>query len=330
MSGGVASGGATGSALRLATRGSALALAQARQVEARLRDAHPGLAIEIVEVRTTGDRLTDVPLGPHIGQSFFTKEIEDALLDGRADLAVHSCKDLATVLPPGLVLGALLEREDPRDVLVSRDGLALTELPEGARVATASIRRKAFLALARPDLDLVDLRGNVPTRLRVVDEGRADAVVLAAAGLHRLGLGERVSTYLDPHVVVPAAAQGAIAVQIRADDVATAAKVAALDHTPTRAAVTAERACLRRLEAGCQAPVGCLATLDVSDARRLTVRTAAALPDRRKDGVAIGAAGEAETLGRQAAEALLETLGVASFREAGDWAGPPPLRDPAP
>jgi hydroxymethylbilane synthase len=317
-------------ALRLATRGSALALAQANTVARRLEQAHPGLDTELVEVRTTGDRLTDVPLGPALGQSFFTKEIEDALLAGHAELAVHSCKDLATVLPDGLVLGALLEREDPRDVLVSRDGRTLAELPAGARVATASVRRKAFLALARPDLVLVDLRGNVPTRLAAVEEGRADAVVLAAAGLHRLGLAARVTEYLDPAVVLPAAAQGAVAVQVRADDALTLARVRALDHAATRAAVTAERACLRRLEAGCQAPVGCLAGVDGAREGHLVVRAAVALPDGREDATLEGPAFDAEGLGRRAAETLLRALALESLREAGAWAGPPPLREPAP
>jgi hydroxymethylbilane synthase len=315
------------SRVRLATRGSALALAQALDVARRLTDAHPGLEVELVEVRTIGDRLADVPLGPSLGQSFFTKEIEDTLLAGGAHLAVHSCKDLATVLPEGLVLGALLPREDPRDVLVSGDGRALAELDAGATVATASVRRRAFLALARPDLVLVDLRGNVPTRLRAVDDGRADAVVLAAAGLHRLGLRGRISEYLEPDVVLPAAAQGAVAVQVRADDEASRALVGVLDDGPTRSAVTAERACLRRLEAGCQAPVGCLAEWAGG---RLTLRASVVGPGVRDDVALEGGADEAEALGRRAAESLLEALGLPSLREAPAWAGPPPLRARAP
>lgn len=314
--------------LRLATRGSTLALIQARAVATALERAHPGVSVELVEVRTTGDRLAEVPLGPGLGQSFFTKEIEDALLDDRADLAVHSCKDLATVLPTGLALGALTAREDPRDALVSRNGHALADLPAEAVVATASVRRKAFVSLARPDLRLVDLRGNVPTRLAALDEGRADAIVLAAAGLHRLGQAQRITEYLDDRVVAPAAAQGAVAIEVRADDDETTRRVGALDDAPTRAAVTAERACLRRLEAGCQAPVGCLARVYDGQVR---LRATAVVLARRHDAADEASVADAEPLGRRVAERLLESLGVRSFREASDtWAGRPPLREPAP
>ena len=182
-----------------------------------LEAAHAGLEVELVEIRTSGDRIQDVPLGPELGQAFFTKEIEDALLDGRIDLAVHSCKDLATTLPDGLVLGAVPVREDPHDALVS-GGATLSALPAGARVGTSSPRRKGFLAHARPDLVIQEQRGNVPTRLKAVDEGRVDAIVLAVAGLRRLGLADRITEILDPDVLLPAAAQGALALQIRADD----------------------------------------------------------------------------------------------------------------
>ncbi len=183
------------SRIRLGTRGSRLALVQARQVRTRLLDANPGLGVEIVEITTSGDRIVDLPLGPNVGQSFFTKEIEDALLTDRVDIAVHSCKDLATVFPPGLGLGAVLAREDPRDVLVGSAGVGFADLPGGSRIGTASVRRKSFLGLARPDLVLEDLRGNVPTRLKAVDEGRVDAAVLAAAGLLRLGMGARITEF---------------------------------------------------------------------------------------------------------------------------------------
>ena len=185
--------------LRLGTRGSALAMAQSGLMAASLEARHPSLKVEIVQIRTFGDRIQDVPLEPHLGQAFFTKEIEDALLEGRVDLAVHSCKDLATTLPEGLVLGAIPDREDVRDALVS-GAAGLADLPVGARVGTSSIRRKLFLRAARPDLDLVDLRGNVPTRVGAVDEGRCEAVILAVAGLRRLGLGHRVAEALDPDV----------------------------------------------------------------------------------------------------------------------------------
>ena len=306
--------------VRLGTRGSRLALTQSGWVADQLRAHHPGLEVELVEIRTAGDIIQDVPLGPEHGQAFFTKEIEDALLDGRIDLAVHSCKDLATTMHAGLTLSALPEREDPRDVLVSRYG-GLDALPEGASVGTSSPRRKGFLRVARPDLDIRDQRGNVPTRLGAADEGRVDAVVLAASGLARLGLSDRATAVLDPSVMLPAAAQGALALQVRTDDRRLRDLTRAIDHGPTRLAVEAERACLRRLEAGCQAPVGALATVDASG----TVRLAAAVVS--PDGVVReqrGASGEGspETLGKAVAEALLERLGLASLRGVA-WAGPP-------
>lgn len=304
--------------LRLGTRGSLLALAQSRGVAAALESATPGLSVELVEIHTSGDRIRDVPLGPHLGQAFFTKEIEEALLDGRIDLAVHSCKDLGTVLPEGLTLGAIPTREDPGDALVSR-GATLAELPAGARVGTSSARRKSFLAHARPDLDLRDQRGNVPTRVKAVDEGTLDAVVLAVAGLRRVGLGERIVEVLSTDVMLPAAAQGALALEIRADDEATAARVGALDDPVARAEVTAERACLRRLEAGCQAPVGVLARAG----ERLEVRAAAAAPEHSTRVRHLGSVDDPAAVGSAVAEALLEALGLASLRDA-PWAGTPP------
>lgn len=309
------------SAVRLGTRGSRLALTQSGWVADRLRALHPGLEIELVEIKTSGDVIQDVPLGPEHGQAFFTKEIEDALLDGRIDFAVHSCKDLATAMPEGLILGAIPEREDPHDVLVSRHG-GLASLPEGATVGTSSPRRKGFLALARPDLTLKDQRGNVPTRLRAAEEGAVDAVILAAAGLARLGLSDRATERLDPTVMLPAAAQGALALQIRGDDARLRDVTAPLDHGPTRFAIEVERACLRRLEAGCQAPVGVLARS--SAAGSVTV-----------DGAVVGPSGvvrharagstddDPSVLGAALASALLEQLGLPSLRGVG-WAGPPP------
>ena len=261
--------------LRLGTRGSTLALVQSRSVAAALETATPGLAVRLVEMRTAGDHITDVPLGPELGQAFFTREIELALLAGDIDIAVHSCKDLATTLPEGLTLGAIPTREDPRDALVGH-GVDLADLAPGARVGTSSARRKNFLAHARPDLVVLDQRGNVPTRVKAVDDGTFDAVVLAVAGLRRVGLGARIVEILSSDVMLPAAAQGALAVQIRSDDDATARLVAALDDADARAEVTAERACLHRLGAGCQAPVGVLARAG----ERLEMRAAAAAPRR--------------------------------------------------
>jgi hydroxymethylbilane synthase len=309
------------STLRLGTRGSRLALAQSTTIARLLEQANPGLAVELVEIRTSGDRIQDVPLGPELGQAFFTKEIEDALLQERVDLAVHSCKDLSTTLPEGLTLGALPAREDPRDALVGR-GPTLAELPAGSRVGTSSPRRRNFLAHARPDLLVLDQRGNVPTRVQAVDDGRVDAVVLAVAGLRRLGMDGRIVEILDPDVVLPAAAQGALAVQIRSDDAAAARAVAVLDDPTCRAEVTAERACLRRLQAGCQAPVGVLGRL-AADGGSILLRAAVVTPERIARAVVEGPAAEAARIGRDAAVRLLATLGLDSLRETA-WAGPQP------
>lgn len=305
--------------LRLGTRGSRLATTQSGSVAALLEAAHPSLIVELVEIRTSGDRIQDVPLGPHLGQAFFTKEIQDALLEERVDLAVHSCKDLATTVPPGLFLGAIPRREDPRDALVSRHG-GLDDLPEGARVGTSSPRRRLFLAAARPDLRIVDLRGNVPTRLAAVDEGRYDAVILASAGLRRLGLQDRITAFLPPEVMLPAAAQGALALEVREADARARELVAVLDDADARAEVEAERACLRRLGAGCQAPVGALARV-AGDG--LELRVAVASPDGILRTHLSGSAGSPDALGRKAAEEILSELGVPSLHGA-EWAGPPP------
>ncbi len=305
--------------IRVGTRGSRLALAQAGWVADRLREVDPSTHVEVQVIRTSGDLIKDVPLGPQHGQSFFTKEIEDALSDGRVDVAVHSCKDLATRLPPGLSIGALPPREDPRDVLVARVA-RLSDLAAGATVGTSSIRRKRFLARIRPDLSLCDQRGNVPTRVQALDDGRLDAVVLAAAGLIRLGLGDRITEYLEPEVMLPAAGQGALALQVREADVHIRGVVSRLDHAPTRAAVEAERACLRRLEAGCQAPVGALGHVAGSE----IVLDAAVVSTTGVARTRVSGPAEAsEAVGRDAAEELLRQLGLASLREA-DWAGSPP------
>lgn len=309
------------SVLRLGTRGSALAMAQSGMMARALEAHHPGLTVELVEIRTAGDRIQDVPLGPHLGQAFFTKEIQDALLEGRVDLAVHSCKDLATVLPEGTVLAALPAREDVRDGLVSAAG-RLADLPAGATVGTSSMRRKLFLSAARPDLRLVDLRGNVPTRVAAVDEGRMDAAVLAMAGLSRLGMADRVTEALDPTVMLPAAAQGALALEVRAEDERAVSLVSVLDDPATRAEVSAERACLRRLEAGCQAPVGALGRLDGGALRLLA---AVAGPTGIVWADVSGEATAAEGVGVRAAEKLLDQLGLPSLRDAA-WAGAPPRR----
>lgn len=296
--------------LRIGTRGSDLARWQAQHVAAALR-ALPGAPdIELVLIKTEGDRVQDVPLSQVRGKAFFTKEIEDALFDGRVDIAVHSLKDLATQMPPGLVLGAVMEREDPRDALLAAAGrIGIEDLSPEARVGTSSLRRRAFLARWRPDLDLRELRGNVPTRIRKLEAGEYDAVVLAAAGVKRLGLEARISAYLPFEVFLPAVSQGAIGVQIRAGDEWTGRWVASLDHHATRVGTASERALLRRLEGGCQVPVGAYGELLGGTVR---LRGAVCSLDGRRSvtGEMAGPPKEAENLGRGLAEDLLARGGA--------------------
>jgi len=247
-------------ALRVATRGSALARAQTDLAVAALRRA-AGVESEVLVVRTSGDRAEHVPAAQMEGQGWFTAELENALLDGRADAAVHSAKDLPTLLADGLAVVAYLERADARDALVSRDGAALDALPPGATVGTSSPRREAFLRALRPDLRATPMRGNVDTRLRKLDEGQVDALLLAAAGLDRLGLGERITERLDPQRFVPAPAQGVIAIEARVGSTAAELCEPAAD-APAAAAVRAEREVLRRLGAGCRLPLGAWARVE--------------------------------------------------------------------
>ena len=252
-------------ALRVATRSSELALRQARQVASMLA-AH-GVHTELVAFKTAGDKRVDQPLREIGAKGLFTHELEAALAHGKVDCCVHSLKDLPTDSPPGLTIAAVLEREDPRDVLVVNESIAaesLAELPRGSRVGTSSLRRRAQLRAARPDLDVVDLRGNVPTRVRKVDEGQVHAAILAAAGLRRLDAHGRISAWLEPPEWLPAPGQGAIAVTARADDAATLGILARLDHAPTAMAVAAERAFLAALEGGCQVPIGALVMAEAS------------------------------------------------------------------
>lgn len=245
--------------LRIGTRASALALWQARHVESLIRALPGSPAVELVHIKTEGDVRTDVPLWAVRGRSFFTKEIDRALKSGEVDIAVHSLKDVATVLEPGTELAAVLTREDPRDVLVSRTGAPLADLPHGARVGTSSLRRRAFLARARPDVQLLELRGNVPTRIERLQRGDYDAIVLASAGLTRLGLEQHVCERLPPEQFPPAVSQGAVGVCARADDAQALRWLRPLDDRAARLATTAERALLKRIEGGCQVPLGALA-----------------------------------------------------------------------
>lgn len=297
--------------VRLGSRGSALARWQAEHVRRALAAAAPGLAVEIVILRTTGDRIHDVPLSRIGGTGLFTKEVDDALLDGRIDAAVHSLKDVPTRLPPGIVLGAILERADPADALVVAPGLpaTLAALPPGARVGTSSLRRRAQLLALRPDLTVVDLRGNLDTRLARVSAGDYDAAIVARAGLERLGRRDAIASVLGPPHWLPAVGQGALAVAVRESDRELGAIVARLNHEPTAAAVAAERAFLRTLQGGCQVPVGALATVAPDGTLRLDGFIATLDGSALVRGSHDGLAAEAEAIGVRLAEDLLRRGG---------------------
>ncbi|MBI3980038.1 MAG: hydroxymethylbilane synthase [Chloroflexi bacterium] len=297
----------------IATRQSTLAMRQTVWVRDRLQQAHAGADFPLVTLTTLGDRVRDVPLSRLGDKGIFIKELEAALLDGRAALAVHSLKDLPSTLAPGLGIGAITAREDPRDALVSRTGLRLRELPAGARVGTSSLRRTAQVRSLRPDLVAVDIRGNVDTRLRKVDAGDYDAIVLAAAGLIRLGVADRIVEYLDPSDFLPAPGQAALAVEIREGDARTAEIVAAVDDRDARLAATAERALLERIEGGCQVPAGAYARL-AGD--RLFLDAMIALPDgsRLVRAQESGPAAAAAEIGRTLGDRLLAMGGAEILR----------------
>ena len=295
------------STLRLGTRRSELARTQSAWVAARLEDL--GVEVQLVEVATEGDRDRTTSLATLGGTGVFVSALREALGDGRVDLAVHSLKDLPTAPDPRTVLAAVPHREDPRDALVARDGLTLAGLPAGARVGTGSPRRRAQIAALGLGVEVVDLRGNVDTRLRCVHEGRLDAVVLAAAGLRRLARIGEATELLDPIQVLPAPGQGALAVEVRADDAETIAAVASLDDPDARACVTAERALLAELEAGCSAPLGALAeVVEGPDGPELSLRAVVAAPDGSADlrRSLTGDPGDPGALGRRLALLLLE------------------------
>ncbi|OIR00789.1 porphobilinogen deaminase [mine drainage metagenome] len=302
--------------LRIGTRGSPLALAQAYEVQARLRAAHPDLAadgaIEIVVIKTTGDMVLDRTLSEIGGKGLFTKEIDEAQLDGRIDIAVHSMKDVPTVLPPGLVLPCILEREDTRDAFICLKAKSLADLPAGSVVGTASLRRGAQILFRRPDLRVEPLRGNVQTRLKKLEEGVVDATLLAMAGLRRLNMADRVASEIPPEEMLPAVAQGAIGITARRDDTATLARLAPLDHAASHIRVLAERAFLAVLDGSCRTPIGGLAELA---GETLTFRGLVIRPDgsQAHELTLTGTAAEAETIGRTAGEELLGRCGPGFF-----------------
>jgi hydroxymethylbilane synthase len=293
--------------LRLASRGSTLALWQAHHVQALVHERHPDVDVGIEVLHTTGDIITDVPLAMIGDKGLFTKEVDSAVLDGRADCAVHSYKDVPTRMPDGLVLAAVMKREDPRDAFLPRPGRtdALLELPAGARIGTSSLRRRSILLNARPDLVVEDLRGNLDTRFRKLEEGRYDGIILALAGVRRFGRESAVGEVLEPPRWLPAAGQGALAIVAREGDEQTLRRLAHLDHPATRAATAAERTFLARLEGGCQIPIGALADVD---ADRLALRGLVASLDGTTlvSGEIDGDAADAVRLGEQLAEALIE------------------------
>jgi hydroxymethylbilane synthase len=292
------------SLLRIATRKSALALWQAEHVAARLRAAHPGLAVELVPMTTRGDEIADRPLATIGGKGLFLKELEVAMLEGRAELAVHSLKDVPAELEPGFVLPAMLPRADAADAFVSNEHATLAALPHGARVGTSSLRRQAQLRAARPDLELVDLRGNVNTRLAKLDAGDYDAIVLACAGLERLGLAARIRQRLGAPDWLPAPGQAAIGIEARADQPAVLALLAALDDADTRVTVSAERAMNHALGGSCTVPVAAWCVLG-EHGLHLRGLVGDATDGRLLRAEAGGPADQPEVLGRAVAEALL-------------------------
>jgi hydroxymethylbilane synthase len=295
-----------GSVLRIATRKSPLALWQAEHVAALLRGAHAGLDVELEPMSTQGDRILDRSLAAIGGKGLFIKELEVALVERRADIAVHSMKDVPAEMPPGFVIAAFLSRADPRDALLCRGGSALTNLPAGAKLGTSSLRRRAQILAARPDLSIEPLRGNVDTRLSRLQNGALDAIVLACAGLVRLGLESRITTRLAPETMLPAVGQGAIGIECRSDDTRTRTLVGALDDAATRTALAAERAFAKTLGGSCQSPIAALARIE---GNRLMLDGLVAEPDGSRllrDSVS-GDCVRAEGLGEELARRLLES-----------------------
>jgi len=297
--------------LRIGSRGSQLALWQANHIAVLLRGRGHEVKIEII--KTTGDKITDVPLAKVGTKGMFTKEIEEALAAGRVDLAVHSLKDLPTELPPGFEIAAVPKRDDPRDVFCSRKYASIEKLPRSARVGTSSLRRQAQLKVLHPDLEIQPLRGNVDTRLAKLEAGEYDVIILAAAGLNRLGKTELIKQYISPDVMCPAAGQGALAVEVRAGDAAALQLLTFLDDSEARASTTCERALLNRLGGGCQVPIGALAEIHGG---RLHLQAVVASPDGSQvlresadgdDPVQLGES-VGDTLLRSGGKAILEAV----------------------
>lgn len=290
--------------VRIATRKSALALWQAEFVKAQLEHFHDDVNVELVPMSTQGDIILDTPLAKIGGKGLFVKELEQAMLDGRADIAVHSMKDVPVEFPDGLVLHTICEREDPRDAFVSNNFASIDELPQGAVVGTSSLRRQCQIREARPDLVINDLRGNVNTRLAKLDNGQYDAIILAAAGLIRLKMHDRIADFIEPEVSLPANGQGAVGIECRESDEMVKALLAPLEHNKTRIQVNAERAMNRRLEGGCQVPIGAYALVDGTQVHLRGLVGAVDGSQMLRDEVS-GHVDDAEKLGIELAEKLL-------------------------
>lgn len=292
------------SPLRIATRNSPLALWQAEFVKSELQRFHPELDVELVGFTTRGDKLLDSPLAKIGGKGLFVKELEHAMLDGEADIAVHSMKDVPMEFPEGLGLAVICEREDPRDAFVSKNYTSFEALPVGAVIGTSSLRRQCQLSALRPDIEIKQLRGNVNTRLNKLDDGQYDAIILAAAGLLRLGMSDRISEYLGADVCLPAGGQGAVGIECRQNDEKVLALLAPLEHRDTSIRVCAERALNHRLQGGCQVPIACYAELERN---QLKMRALVGSPDGTQLLQAAGesSAAEAKSLGVRLAEELL-------------------------
>ena len=248
--------------ITIGTRGSPLALWQAHWIKSQLESAHEDLTVELVKIKTSGDIIQDVPLAKVGGKGLFTKEIEESMLRYETDIAVHSMKDVPVQFPPSLTLSVVTEREDPRDALIARNGFKLDTLPKGARVGTGSFRRTTQLLHYRPDLEVVPMRGNVQTRLDKLESEGLDAIILAAAGLIRLGMADHITEYIEPEIMLPGGGQGAVGIESRKEDIRVMNRIFPLDHEESHMAIEAERSFLTRLEGGCQVPIGVYATID--------------------------------------------------------------------
>ena len=300
--------------IRIGTRASALALWQAEWVKTELEKKYPGMTVSLTKIKTTGDKILDVPLAQVGGKGLFVKEIEEAMLEGEIDIAVHSMKDVPTFFPDGLHLSCITKREDPRDALLTRNNVTFNNLPKGANVGTSSLRRQAQLMHVRPDFVIHQLRGNVDTRLRKLKEGQFDAIILAAAGVKRLGLADNVSEYIDPEISLPAIGQGALGIECRVDDRELNDLIAFFNHAETRTCVTGERALLRRLEGGCQVPIACYGQIK-GGALHLTGLVGSVDGKRIIKDSLEGAPEKAEKLGVTLAEKLLSRGADVILRE---------------